>query len=105
MLEGIDEVGWAKLSHAYGKAGDVPELLRGVAAGSADALFKLGASICHQGTLFAVTARVEIYKRTQLPLRCYACGGSDFDYVSWLCACGSDLYHPANSMAALVWKR
>jgi hypothetical protein len=55
--------------------------------------------------LFAMTSRVEIYKRTQLPLRCYACGGNDFDYVSWCCQCGVELYHPANSMAALVWKR
>jgi hypothetical protein len=58
MLEGMEKVGWGKLSHAYGKASDVPLLLREVAAGSADALFKLGAAICHQGTLFAVTARV-----------------------------------------------
>lgn len=56
-------------------------------------------------TLFAMTARVDIYKRTQLPLRCYACGGNDFDYVSWLCQCGAELYHAADSMAALVWKR
>ncbi len=55
--------------------------------------------------LFATTDRVEIYKRTQLPLRCHACGGSDFDYVSWLCPCGAELYHPADSMTALVWKR
>jgi predicted O-methyltransferase YrrM len=55
--------------------------------------------------LFAMTARVEIYHRTRLPLRCFACGTSDFDYVSWLCRCGEALYQPANSMAALVWKR
>jgi hypothetical protein len=55
--------------------------------------------------LFSTTARVEIHKRTQLPLRCYACGGGDFDYTAWLCACGSELYHPADSMTALVWKR
>jgi hypothetical protein len=54
--------------------------------------------------LFATTARVEIYKRTQLPLRCYQCGGNDFDYVSWLCRCGVELYNPADSMTALVWK-
>jgi hypothetical protein len=56
-------------------------------------------------TLAATIDRVEIYKRTQLPLHCYACGSNDFDYVSWLCRCGSDLYHPADSMTALVWKR
>jgi predicted O-methyltransferase YrrM len=55
--------------------------------------------------LFTAIARVEIYKRTQLPLRCYACGGSEFDYVSWRCECGSELYEPANSMTALVWRR
>ena len=55
--------------------------------------------------LFRTIARVDFYKRTQLPLRCYACGRSDFDYVSWLCECGSALYDPANSMTALVWKR
>lgn len=55
--------------------------------------------------LAATIDRVEIYKRTQLPLHCYACGGYDFDYVSWHCRCGADLYHPADSMTALVWKR
>jgi predicted O-methyltransferase YrrM len=55
--------------------------------------------------LFDTIAEIEIYKRTRLPLRCYACGTSDFDYVNWLCRCGAELYHPANSMTALVWKR
>ena len=55
-------------------------------------------------TLFAAIERVEIHRRTQLPLRCYACAGNDFDYVSWLCRCGAELYHPADSMTALVWK-
>jgi hypothetical protein len=56
-------------------------------------------------SLFATIDRVEIHKRTQLPLRCYACSGNDFDYVSWLCRCGAELYHPADSMTALIWKR
>ncbi len=55
-------------------------------------------------TLFATTDQVEIYHRTQLPLRCYACGATDFDYVSWRCRCGAELYLPADSMAALIWK-
>jgi hypothetical protein len=57
------------------------------------------------GALFQGVANTEIYKRTRLPLRCHACGGDDFDYVAWLCRCGAELYHPANSMTALVWKR
>jgi predicted O-methyltransferase YrrM len=55
--------------------------------------------------LFASVDRVEIYRRTQLPLQCYACGSNDFDYVVWRCRCGAELYLPADSMAALVWKR
>jgi predicted O-methyltransferase YrrM len=55
--------------------------------------------------LVATIDRAEIYKRTQLPLHCYACGGNDFDYVAWLCRCGAELYHPADSMTALIWKR
>lgn len=55
--------------------------------------------------LFNQLAQVEIYKRTQLPLRCYACQGVRFDYAALLCDCGAELYHPANSMSALVWKR
>lgn len=47
----------------------------------------------------------EIFKRTQLPLRCYACGQADFDYVHWRCRCGAPLYEPADSMTALVWKK
>jgi hypothetical protein len=56
-------------------------------------------------TLFATIDRIVVHKRTQLPLLCYACGGSDFDYVLWLCRCGAELYHPADSMTALIWKR
>jgi hypothetical protein len=55
--------------------------------------------------LFATIDRIAIHKRTQLPLRCYSCGESNFDYVAWLCQCGVELYHPADSMTALTWKR
>ena len=49
--------------------------------------------------------RVQIYKRSQLPLYCYNCGNDDFDYVTWKCSCGIDLYEPTNSMSALIWKK
>src|SRR5688572_1906213 len=59
-LQGLDDVDWTKLSHAYGKAKDVPKLLRGLASASAkeraSAIFYLGASICHQGTFYSATA-------------------------------------------------
>lgn len=50
---------FAKLSHAYGKASDVPTLLRDLAATDAKkrgrALSQLSASICHQGTFYSAT--------------------------------------------------
>jgi hypothetical protein len=58
VLEGLDEIGWASLSHAYGGAGDVPALLR--QAGSAgdvagEAISELYGSLFHQGTVCPAT--------------------------------------------------
>lgn len=50
-------------------------------------------------------AETHLHKRTQLPLACYACGGKDFDYLSWKCRCGVALYETADSMTCLIWKR
>lgn len=59
-LAGLDEIDWAGLSHAYGPAGDVPGLLRALAAGSpADrehALHALYGNIFHQGSRYEATA-------------------------------------------------
>ncbi|MFF3688327.1 hypothetical protein [Streptomyces sp. NPDC002187] len=60
MLEGIDDIDWAGLEHAYGPADDVPDLLR--AAQSADedeqerAFEDLFSSLCHQGSIYSATA-------------------------------------------------
>ncbi|GAA3952880.1 hypothetical protein GCM10023085_39220 [Actinomadura viridis] len=50
-LPGLDRVGWSTLRHAYGSAGDVPELLRRIAddQDASDALFHLRNNIYHQG--------------------------------------------------------
>ncbi|MGI5346902.1 hypothetical protein ACQEU8_01755 [Streptomyces sp. CA-250714] len=60
MLDGIEDVDWAALEHAYGPAEDVPGLLR--AAGSVDpgvrdeALDELFSALCHQGSVYSATA-------------------------------------------------
>ncbi|GAA1535700.1 hypothetical protein GCM10009827_062540 [Dactylosporangium maewongense] len=46
---------WAELTHAYGVADDVPELLRGLADGSSEALWELFGNVIHQGTLYEAT--------------------------------------------------
>src|SRR5262245_18095961 len=60
MARDLDAVKWDKLSHAYGKARDVPDLLKDLASTSqkkrAAAIFQLGASTCHQGTMYSATA-------------------------------------------------
>jgi hypothetical protein len=60
MLEGLDHIDWSQLSHAYGDASDVPELIRGLAAGSAEvrekSLYELFGNIWHQGTVYEATA-------------------------------------------------
>ncbi|MEU9606242.1 PBS lyase [Streptomyces sp. NPDC048057] len=59
MFGGIDEVDWAALEHAYGPAGDVPELLRGLAstdpAVREAALDGMYATVHHQGEVFDST--------------------------------------------------
>jgi hypothetical protein len=50
---------FAKLAHAYGPAKDIPRLLRDLGSARAkersQAIFQLGASICHQGTFYSAT--------------------------------------------------
>ena len=60
MLEGLDEVPWDELEHAYGRAGDVPGQIRDLLSGSAEkresALSELFGNIHHQGSLYSATA-------------------------------------------------
>jgi hypothetical protein len=59
VLDGIDDIPWRELSHAYGSADDVSALLRALLAQdpaevdeAADALWS---SICHQGSVYSAT--------------------------------------------------
>ncbi|MFG1654255.1 hypothetical protein ACGFIE_30405 [Micromonospora sp. NPDC049275] len=59
MLEGLDEVSWNELSHAYGEALDTPNLLRQAASpdeeAAQEAVSELNGSIFHQGTVYLAT--------------------------------------------------
>lgn len=59
-LAGLDEVRWAELTHAYGPALDVPELLRALRSSSPEehdgALGTLYTNIFHQGSRYQATA-------------------------------------------------
>jgi len=59
VLEGIDQVDWARLTHAYGPATDVPDQIRALASPDEDvrkrALHKSFGNIFHQGTRYEAT--------------------------------------------------
>lgn len=58
-MDGVDDVNWADLEHAYGPATDVPDLLAKLAsndqADSNNALYALYGSLFHQGTVYSAT--------------------------------------------------
>jgi len=57
VLDGLDDVDWASLTHAYGPATDVPGQLRALAGPeSAAALEALYGNIYHQGTTYPASA-------------------------------------------------
>ena len=62
MLEGLDAVPWKKLKHAYGSAGDVPDLLRKLLDPDPkvrrDTLWTLNSNVLHQGTRYPATPYV-----------------------------------------------
>ena len=59
VLEGLAEIPWHDLSHAYGSADDVPGLLRAIASEDAEAagnaVHELFGNIWHQGTVYEAT--------------------------------------------------
>lgn len=60
MLEDLDTIDWAAVSHAYGPATTMPDLLRALTSSDAEvyeqAIGELFNSICHQGTVYEATA-------------------------------------------------
>jgi HEAT repeat protein len=60
MLEGLSDVPWAGLEHAYGSAADVPDLIRALRAADPDvrkkARWQLYGNIFHQGTRYEASA-------------------------------------------------
>ncbi|MEV8093259.1 hypothetical protein [Kitasatospora sp. NPDC085879] len=55
----LDRVAWSELHHAYGPAGDVPDLLRALTAADpeavAEAEYELWSGLVHQGTVYEAT--------------------------------------------------
>lgn len=60
MFEGLDDINWDELEHAYGSAADVPDQLRALASPIEEerkrALHACYGNIWHQGTVYEATA-------------------------------------------------
>ncbi|MEZ4393260.1 MAG: HEAT repeat domain-containing protein [Polyangiales bacterium] len=61
VLDGLDQVDWSKLAHAYGPAADVPALIRALVSPEPlereAAYQELFGNIWHQGTVYEASAR------------------------------------------------
>src|SRR5262249_17523730 len=59
MLEGLNAVEWGRLTHAYGEATDVPDLIRALSSNDEqqrdEAIEELMSRICHQGGVYDAT--------------------------------------------------
>jgi hypothetical protein len=60
LLADLDRIDWSRLSHAYGAADDVPDLLRTLAEANpdtiADAWWDMYSALFHQGSVYSATA-------------------------------------------------
>jgi HEAT repeat protein len=60
MLDGLDQIDWKQLTHAYGPADDVPALIRALLSQDKrqrdHAIYELFGNIYHQGTVYEATA-------------------------------------------------
>jgi hypothetical protein len=60
MLEGLNEINWSQLHHAYGEASDVPVLIRKLLSKDEnernEALDHLFGNIWHQGTIWEASS-------------------------------------------------
>ena len=60
MLDGLDAINWAELTHAYGDATDVPGLLRSLLSADSkvreETIYELFGNIWHQGTVYTASA-------------------------------------------------
>lgn len=78
MQEKLSSIAWSELSHAYGRADDVPQLVRDLASPDKEvrglALGKLYTNIYHQGTVYQASAYtapflIELVQYEEVPER------------------------------------
>lgn len=48
---------------------------------------------------------IHFFRRACLPLKCWRCKGTNFDYAKLVCECGADLFCTIDSMTCIIKKR
>lgn len=95
MLEGLDQIDWHTLSHAYGEADDVPRWLRELATlderAESNVLADLSLSLAHQGTVYSASAQATPFLLELLASDAVLCKASLLRLLASF-ACG-DAYH------------
>ncbi len=86
MLEGLVAIDWDRLTHAYGEAGDVPDLLRGLTSPDPEvwvgAMSGLYDTICHQTcTVYEATATAVPFLLELLGERQVRCRGRILQFL------------------------
>jgi hypothetical protein len=103
-LVGLDDVPWASLTHAYGTAEDVPEMLTRLAAGGegwSAAMSAYFSAVVHQGTHYESTPRaivflVQLTRAPRLPAR------HRLELLMGLAHMATDLCHPPTPYETLT---
>jgi hypothetical protein len=76
MLEGLDEINWSKLHHAFGSASEVPIWIRDLLSDARqireNAIYELSENLLHQGTVYeasyyAMPFLIELLKSSMTP--------------------------------------
>lgn len=99
MLDGLDEIEWETLTHAYGSAEDVPALLRALRSDDEEerdsALHALYGNIFHQGTRYQATPHAVPFVRELVEARDTPARGRLVYYLINLALGYEEAYLPA----------
>lgn len=88
----LDSAEWSKLSHAYGAASDIPELLRQLESlpsseGRDQPWFSLWSSLAHQGDVYSASFAAVPHVVAYLSAAPTKAGYSFFQFPAWVEIC------------------
>lgn len=91
----LDSSRWAELDHAYGKAGNVPELLRHLesfpsAEGPGEPWFSIWSALAHQGDVYSASFAAVPHVVNVLAKDPFRAGSSYIHFPAWVEICRNE---------------